>query len=108
MIRQDRPTPIEEILYDLRCKLVHEATMHQYVLHDIHQDANHLVIRINDNGKFVFQDSLFECLFKCVHNVKENAKELVPIPFAKTTVGKLQTVNRKFRVTTQCLRIPLP
>ena len=105
---QGQPTPVETILYDIRCNLVHEATMHQYVLYDPRQDRSQLVIKINPDEKFVFQDSLLECLFKCIHNVKENAGELKPIPFAKTAAGKLKTANREFRIITKCLRIPLP
>ncbi len=103
-----QPTPIEKILYDLRCDLIHEAKMHQYVLYDPQQDQTHFVISINADGKFVFQDSLLTCLFKCVSNVKENAGELEPSPFAKGAGGQVRTANRKFRIITSCLRIPLP
>jgi len=105
---QGQSTPIETILYDLRCNLIHEATMHNHVLRDLQQDPTQLVIRINADGKFVFQDSFLVCLFKSLHNVSENMGELTPIPFTKTPGGRAVAAKREYRITTRCLRLPLP
>lgn len=103
-------TPIETILYELRCSLVHEDKMHEGIRHDPRQDPTHLVIRIDEDGKFVFQDALLDCMLKCVHNVPENESELSPIPFTERPGGgSLETSDRKNRlVVIRCARLPLP
>ena len=101
-------TPLETIIYELRCTLVHESEMHEHVLYDPHQDPTRLVLRTDADGRLVFQDSLLVCLFKCIHNAQENADLLTPIPFSNTTGGHL-VGNREGRlIVGEAITMPLP
>ena len=102
-------TTLEAILYDLRCCLTHEAVLHPQVVYDPVQDPKIFVLRIDQQGRLVFQDSLLECMIKCVHNVRENAGELSPMPFTKTQAGTLKTASRKYRIIiSESVGLPLP
>ena len=79
---------LAEILYKIRCRQVHRASLP----HDVHYaaggDPHRLVVRIDKaSGQFVFQDSLLRCLIRCIHNVPENATELDPLPLGSFVGG---------------------
>ena len=103
-----KATPLETILYELRCSLVHEASMHKFVKYDPSQDPTTFVLRIDNKGILVFQDSLLDNLEKYVHNVSGNALELNPMPF-NTTIegGSLKALDPKCRVILST-RLSLP
>ena len=85
-----KETPLEEILYHLRCTLVHEAEMHEHVRFESLAVPGKLVLSVAEGGLFVFQESLLVCMKKCVHNAQENIGELRPMPFVRDGGGTLE------------------
>lgn len=85
-----KETPLEEILYRLRCALVHEAEMHEHVRFESLAVPGKLVLSVAEGGIFVFQESLLVCMKKCVHNAQENRGELRPMPFVRHGGGTVE------------------
>lgn len=98
LVWMGNPTPLEKIIYDVRCNMVHEAGLHPQVVYDFNQDPHNFVLRIDEKGRFVFQDSLLDYILRCLHNVPENAQELHKMPFKKNT-GRLVGGKPEWRVT---------
>ena len=101
---------LEEILYEvLRCNLVHEAMLPASAKkHDSSQ--NKLVLEIDANGVFVFDDALLECFFRIVHNASENisdfaGKQLPPRGQPSICIG---SPGNPLMINTRKLDVPLP
>ena len=106
---QGKVQPLENILYDIiRCDLLHESKLSDLVRYE-KKPSDNFVLRIGEEGNFIFQDSLLECLFRVVHNAQENlelfnGKFLRPRRESSVKIGKL---GNPLIISAQILRVPL-
>ena len=101
------PTPFEDILSGVRCSLLHEAGLGGDVVRDPTVDPKSLVLRISDEGEFVFQDTLLKNLQVCVQNAKENVGDMEPTRFSKRAPGGIKGHPEGRLVVLGDVRFPL-